>query len=101
MLSVAAALGLLALTATQVAADPEPIPISLQSRATPRGHVTGVRRRALSAIGVPLDDFFLGTDLQWFGNVSGESLHRVLRPSSHFLTPHPRALSQSARPRSP
>ncbi|KAI1791951.1 acid protease [Ganoderma leucocontextum] len=42
----------------------------LQARKTQNGHISGIRRRALDAIGVPLDDFFLGTDLQWFGNIS-------------------------------
>jgi len=37
--------------------------ISLQARAFPKG--SNLRRRAaLSPIDVPLDDFFLGTDLQ-------------------------------------
>ncbi|OBZ68305.1 Pepsin A [Grifola frondosa] len=30
----------------------------------------GSTRRALSSANVPLDYFFLGTDLQWFGNIS-------------------------------
>ena len=67
-------LGVLALSASSVVyATPKPVPVSLQARKTPKGHVNGLRRRALSAIGVPLDDFFLGTDLQWFGNISGTS----------------------------
>ncbi|RDX55132.1 acid protease [Lentinus brumalis] len=64
-------LGLFALVASsEVSASPKPVPITLQSRKTPRGQSSGLRRRALSAISVPLDDFFLGTDLQWFGNIS-------------------------------
>ncbi|OJT10424.1 Pepsin A [Trametes pubescens] len=69
-------LGLLALAASsEVAASPEPMQIrphkiDLQSRKTPKGHVSALRKRATAAIGVPLDDFFLGTDLQWFGNIS-------------------------------
>lgn len=74
----AISLGLLALAASsEVAASPEPMQIrphkiDLQSRKTPKGHVSALRKRATAAIGVPLDDFFLGTDLQWFGNISGE-----------------------------
>ncbi|KAI0358459.1 acid protease [Trametes cingulata] len=67
-------LGLAALAASSevaaTASAPEPPRIALQSRKTPRGHVTSLRKRAAKAIGVPLDDFFLGTDLQWFGNIS-------------------------------
>ncbi|KAI0823654.1 acid protease [Trametes gibbosa] len=71
----AVTLALLALaTSSEVAAVsqlvPKPQKIALQSRKTPRGHVTALRRRAAHAINVPLDDFFLGTDLQWFGNIS-------------------------------
>ncbi|KAI0739660.1 acid protease [Daedaleopsis nitida] len=62
------ALGLLALSASSAAL--KPIPVALQSRKTPKGHVSSLRRRAVDPIGVPLDDFFLGTDLQWFGNIS-------------------------------
>ncbi|KAI0675319.1 acid protease [Trametes maxima] len=72
------ALAVLVLAASTVTATPEsepettPVPqaISLQSRKTPRGHVNSIRKRAAKAIGVPLEDFFLGTDLQWFGNIS-------------------------------
>ncbi|RPD68610.1 acid protease [Lentinus tigrinus ALCF2SS1-7] len=64
-------LGLFALAAaSEASASPKPLPITLQSRKTPRGQFSGIRKRALSAISVPLDDFFLGTDLQWFGNIS-------------------------------
>ena len=67
-------LGILALSASSVVyATPNPVPVHLQARKTPLGHTNGLRKRALSAIGVPLDDFFLGTDLQWFGNISGTS----------------------------
>ncbi|KAI0630375.1 acid protease [Trametes polyzona] len=68
-------LGLLALAASsEVVAAPQqvakPQRIALQSRTTPKGHATAVRKRVAQAINVPLDDFFLGTDLQWFGNIS-------------------------------
>ena len=39
-----------------------PYTIALQSRTSPKGSL--LRRRALEPINVPLDDFFLGTDLQ-------------------------------------
>ena len=98
MLPAAAAIGLLALAVPGTSAHPEPVPIALQARHAPRGHATGVRRRALAAIGVPLDDFFLGTDLQWFGNISGASPRIACAPYPPFRPP--RAARQSARRRS-
>ena len=70
--------GLLALAASsEVAAAPQAgakaHKVALQSRVPPKGQFTSVRKRASKAIGVPLDDFFMGTDLQWFGNISGLS----------------------------
>ncbi|KAJ8487421.1 hypothetical protein ONZ51_g4190 [Trametes cubensis] len=67
--------GLLALAASsEVAAAPQAgakaHKVALQSRVPPKGQFTSVRKRASKAIGVPLDDFFMGTDLQWFGNIS-------------------------------
>lgn len=68
----ALSIGVLALSASSVVyATPKPVPVRLQARKADKGYVSGFRRRALDAIGVPLDDFFLGTDLQWFGNISG------------------------------
>lgn len=79
-------LGVVALAASsEVSASPKPVPITLQSRKTPRGHNSGLRKRALSAISVPLDDFFLGTDLQWFGNISGTYMLRSC-PSQYAIT---------------
>ncbi|CDO70556.1 hypothetical protein BN946_scf184579.g12 [Trametes cinnabarina] len=48
----------------------KPYAITLQSRVTPKGHPSAVRSKAVKAIGVHLDDYFLGTDLQWWGNIS-------------------------------
>ncbi|KAI0329429.1 acid protease [Cubamyces sp. BRFM 1775] len=67
--------GLLALAASsEVAAAPQAgataQKVALQSRVPPKGQTTSVRRKASKSIGVPLDDFFMGTDLQWFGNIS-------------------------------
>ncbi|KAJ7122353.1 acid protease [Mycena epipterygia] len=45
-----------------------PHTIHLQSRIAP-AHAT-LRRRALNPVTIPLADFFLGTDLQWFGNIT-------------------------------
>ncbi|KAJ6499109.1 acid protease [Mycena sanguinolenta] len=60
---------LLAVSAeTLVAAQAVPQTIQLQSRVAP-AHQT-LRRRALNPVTVPLADFFLGTDLQWFGNIT-------------------------------
>ncbi|KAI1791930.1 acid protease [Ganoderma leucocontextum] len=65
--ALAHTLGVLALSTSSAV---KPVPVQLQARKTQNGHISGIRRRALDAIGVPLDDFFLGTDLQWFGNIS-------------------------------
>ncbi|KAF9454017.1 acid protease [Macrolepiota fuliginosa MF-IS2] len=61
---IASTLGLLCLVQAQVA----PQTIRLESRVAPRG--TSLKRRALNPVTVPLADFFLGTDLQWFGNMT-------------------------------
>ncbi|KAJ6532618.1 aspartic peptidase domain-containing protein [Mycena capillaripes] len=45
-----------------------PHTIQLQSRAAPKE--VALRRRSLHPSTLPLKDFFLGTDLQWFGNIS-------------------------------
>ncbi|GLB37625.1 putative peptidase A1 family protein [Lyophyllum shimeji] len=45
-----------------------PQTIHLQSRVAPPG--ASLKRRALGPANVPLADFFKGTDLQWFGNIS-------------------------------
>ncbi|KAI0344662.1 acid protease [Trametopsis cervina] len=56
-----------------VSASPAPVAraspqtISLRSRRVPQGST--VSRRALSPIGVPLLDYFNGTDLQWYGDI--------------------------------
>ncbi|KAJ7079111.1 acid protease [Mycena belliarum] len=54
------------LAAAQTA--PAPQTIRLQSRVVPVEAT--LRRRALNPVTVPLADFFLGTDLQWFGNLT-------------------------------
>nr|GAT42532.1 acid protease [Mycena chlorophos] len=59
-------LGILLLV--QLAAAATPQTIQLQSRAAPKAAT--LRRRALNPVTVALSDFFLGTDLQWFGNIS-------------------------------
>ncbi|KIP06419.1 hypothetical protein PHLGIDRAFT_460435 [Phlebiopsis gigantea 11061_1 CR5-6] len=53
--------------ASPTAPRAQPQTISLQSRRIPAGESN--LRRALSPIGVPLKDYFNGTDLQWFGNI--------------------------------
>ncbi len=91
-------LGLFALVASsEVSASPKPVPITLQSRKTPRGQSSGLRRRALSAISVPLDDFFLGTDLQWFGNISGTSRGPFLASIAHHNRVYHSGNSSSGR----
>ncbi|KAF4621422.1 hypothetical protein D9613_001022 [Agrocybe pediades] len=59
-----------AMVNAQASASPQTI--SIQSRALPKGFrsSSSPRRRALDPVNVPLDDFFLGTDLQWFGNIT-------------------------------
>ncbi|KAF9010503.1 acid protease [Cyathus striatus] len=55
-------------TISGVLGEVTPQTITLSSRGHPSGSFS--RRRALSPANVPLADFFLGTDLQWFGNIS-------------------------------
>ncbi|GBE81124.1 Rhizopuspepsin-4 [Sparassis crispa] len=73
MLSVCT-LGLLALAAT-VSAAPAPIAavpskISLMSCKASKRDIDAMQRRSLSSAGVPLEDYYSGTDLQWYGNIS-------------------------------
>lgn len=71
----ALALGLLAVSAgVEATSNPvhSPAKINLSSRrirSSPRPSVSS-QRRALSPANVPLTDFFKGTDLQWYGNIS-------------------------------
>ncbi|KAF9074614.1 acid protease [Rhodocollybia butyracea] len=50
------------------AEDIVPQTITLSSRVAPAGK--SLKRRALSPENIPLADFFKGTDLQWFGNIT-------------------------------
>ncbi|KAJ7929758.1 acid protease [Mycena leptocephala] len=59
---------LLASAQSLVAIQAVPQTIPLQSRSAPAAD--SLRRRALSPTTVPLADFFRGTDLQWFGNIT-------------------------------
>ncbi|KAF8904489.1 acid protease [Gymnopilus junonius] len=72
MLKLLTTLALLLLSSTSAleveTAPASPHKVTLQSRSVPKG--SSFRRRALSPTSVPLADFFLGTDLQWFGNIS-------------------------------
>ncbi|KAJ7772598.1 acid protease [Mycena maculata] len=58
----------LLLVPAYVSAQAVPQIIQLQSRIAPVPST--LRRRALDPTTVPLADFFLGTDLQWFGNIT-------------------------------
>lgn len=71
-------LAVLALCGFSLSALGQAVPqtIHLQSRIVPQG--ASLRRRALSPTTVPLADFFLGTDLQWFGNISVGTPPQVL-----------------------
>lgn len=60
-------LGLVLFHAIQVLGQ-FPQTIHLQSRVAPMG--ASLKRRALAPSNIPLADFFKGTDLQWFGNIS-------------------------------
>jgi hypothetical protein len=64
------ALGLFAVS-VGIEATPSPPKINLMSRKafSPRSS-TYIRKRWLSAANVPLANFYQGTDLQWFGNIS-------------------------------
>ncbi|KAJ7646694.1 acid protease [Roridomyces roridus] len=59
-------LGLFFFLASTYATQATPRAIQVQSRSAP----SVTRRRALKPVTVPLDDYFLGTDLQWIGNIS-------------------------------
>ncbi|KAJ7496013.1 acid protease [Mycena galericulata] len=61
-------LGLCVLLIPAVSAQATPQTIQLQSRIAPAPAT--LRRRALNPSTIPLADFFLGTDLQWFGNIT-------------------------------
>ncbi|KAJ7601340.1 acid protease [Mycena rosella] len=61
-------LGLCLLLPAYIAAQAVPQTIHLQSRIAPVSAT--LRRRSLNPVTVPLADFFLGTDLQWFGNIT-------------------------------
>ncbi|CAL1707620.1 unnamed protein product [Somion occarium] len=61
-------LALYANAATAELTRPSPVTINLSSRKVTTGQ--SLRRRALPASNIPLKDFFSGTDLQWFGNIS-------------------------------
>ncbi|KAF7306084.1 Acid protease [Mycena chlorophos] len=60
------ALGLLSLAGLAAAATPKTV--QLQSRVPPKAAT--VQRRAQNPVTEPLRDFFLGTDLQWYGNIT-------------------------------
>jgi len=62
--------GILAISLSVFATEDPAVPhkIVLSSRVAPVGK--SLKRRQLSPANVPLADFFLGTDLQWFGNIS-------------------------------
>ncbi|KAJ4481145.1 acid protease [Lentinula aciculospora] len=57
---------LAALAKNLVGASPQKVILS--SRVAPLGK--SLKRRALSPSNIPLADFFKGTDLQWFGNIT-------------------------------
>ncbi|KAF8986459.1 acid protease [Cyathus striatus] len=59
-----------------VVGEAAPQTITLTSRARPSGSL--LKRRTLSPINVPLKDYYLGTDLQWFGNISAFADRNVL-----------------------
>ncbi|KAG7098784.1 hypothetical protein E1B28_000691 [Marasmius oreades] len=52
--------------ASDAALQPQKIVLSSRIAPTP----SALKRRQLSQANVPLEDFFKGTDLQWFGNIS-------------------------------
>ncbi|TFK44408.1 aspartic peptidase domain-containing protein [Crucibulum laeve] len=66
--SLSLLVALLSVLSIETQGQVAPQTIALSSRVAPRG--SSLKRRALSPSTVPLADFFLGTDLQWFGNIS-------------------------------
>ncbi|EIM82278.1 acid protease [Stereum hirsutum FP-91666 SS1] len=72
MLLKTSTVGFSALLSASIALAAEPAKISLSSRKVTTRSPRSVKnqRRAVDNITVPLDDQFLGTDLQWFGNIT-------------------------------
>ncbi|KAF9818494.1 hypothetical protein IEO21_02732 [Rhodonia placenta] len=61
---------LLALSTRAVSGADNLHKVSLTARKVPKGHVAALRRRSSSSINIALDDYYNGTDLQWYGNIS-------------------------------
>jgi len=64
----------LGLVAVSARAIPQPAtrdvqPISLSARKVPKGHVSSLRKRAGVSTNIALDDYYNGTDLQWYGDI--------------------------------
>ncbi|OSX66049.1 hypothetical protein POSPLADRAFT_1166015 [Postia placenta MAD-698-R-SB12] len=74
LLTAVTTFGLLALSASSSidseSSDDGSTKIILAARKGPKGYASSLRRRKMSEINVPLGDYYLGTDLQWFGNIS-------------------------------
>ncbi|KZT73386.1 acid protease [Daedalea quercina L-15889] len=43
--------------------------VSLTARKVPKGHMASLRKRAGTSANIALDDYYNGTDLQWYGNI--------------------------------
>ncbi|KZT73397.1 acid protease [Daedalea quercina L-15889] len=70
LVSVTLTLGFLAASASSVLQSEKGLhPISLTARKVPRGHVASLRKRACTSIDIALDDYYNGTDLQWYGDI--------------------------------
>ncbi|TFK54198.1 acid protease [Heliocybe sulcata] len=90
-MSTALALGLtlLAVCAGVQGQDVPHSPHKMQLTARKAPSNSPLRRRALSAANVPLSDFYKGTDLQWYGNISvgtpGQTISVVFDTGSSTL----------------
>ncbi|KAJ7188043.1 acid protease [Mycena filopes] len=60
----------LLLVSAQASDVAQAVPQTIQLRSRVAPVAATLRRRALNPVTIPLADFFLGTDLQWFGNMS-------------------------------
>lgn len=69
----------LGLIAASVAAEatPSPAKINLSARKALGKPSGSTEKRALSSSNLPLTDFYSGTDLQWYGNISVSFYHFV------------------------
>ncbi|KZT26713.1 acid protease [Neolentinus lepideus HHB14362 ss-1] len=87
--ALASSLTLLTVCASVHSQEVSHSPHRVQLTARKASHDSPLRRRALSAANIPLNDFYKGTDLQWYGNISvgtpGQTISVVFDTGSSTL----------------